>query len=80
MARDQPEISISRRQWSPAPHSSTEFLARAVTLSWKPRDSQLAPALVHQIVACACDSAGTRRTDAGAYRAAKEIAALMGGS
>ena len=29
-----PATSISRRQWSLAPHSSTEFSARTVILSW----------------------------------------------
>ena len=80
MARDQPETSISRRQWSLAPHSSTEFMAHTVTLSWKPREARLAPALVHQTVARACDSAGNRRTDAGVYCGAETIAALMAGS
>ena len=30
-------ISISRRQWSLEPHSSTEFMARTVMPSWNPR-------------------------------------------
>ena len=36
----QPSTSISRRQWSLAPHSLTEFRARTLTLSWKPRDAK----------------------------------------
>ncbi len=32
--------SISRRQWSLAPHSSTLFMARTFTLSWKPREAK----------------------------------------
>ena len=32
-------ISISRRQWSLAPHSATRFIARTSMLSWKPREA-----------------------------------------
>ena len=39
IAVGQPETSISRRQWSLAPHSSTEFMARTLTLLWKPREA-----------------------------------------
>ena len=31
--------SIIRRQWSLGPHSSTPFIARTDTFSWKPRDA-----------------------------------------
>ncbi len=34
------EISMSSRQWSLAPHSSTAFMARTVMLSWKPREAK----------------------------------------
>ena len=32
-------ISISSRQWSLGPHSSTLLRARTLTLSWKPREA-----------------------------------------
>lgn len=35
----QAEISIIRRQWSLAPHSSGLFRARTLMLSWKPREA-----------------------------------------
>ena len=35
-----PPISISNRQWSLGPHSSTPLRARTVTSSWSPRDAK----------------------------------------
>ena len=34
------QITMSRRQWSLAPHSSTPFMALTVMLSWKPREAK----------------------------------------
>ena len=34
------QTSMSRRQWSLTPHSSTPFMALTVMLSWKPREAK----------------------------------------
>ena len=34
------QTTMSRRQWSLAPHSSTPFMARTFTLSWNPREAK----------------------------------------
>ena len=39
-AVESPATSMSRRQWSLAPHSSTELRARTEMPSWKPREAK----------------------------------------